>query len=357
MTEEQLAALTPVGPLPAGAREQLGAAPKASTTRLSTSITAMRTRGERRMVALGREDAAALGLRRALSRIPGPRHETLQTVELESEREHPVVPRAHARSGAAPRAHPHARAAPREVVVGGRAAGRRARCEFADVDAEVIDRNVIRLDTRNVLEVDADARRRARSIRDRPVRVIWNGVARELRLADGALRLADPGVPAGAGSSKTAATAGRACSDFTTTPFAVVIGTSAKDPAMAQALREKADAFVDAVAQLAEIPAARVHGHEDHRRPTSADIRCCCSAAPTRTGSPRRFGLEAATAGHEGCGDRRRPRISGAGRRGADDLPESAQCAALRLGGRGQLERRRCSSRTCRPRTCPSGIS
>jgi hypothetical protein len=114
--------------------------------------------------------------------------------------------------------------------------------EFADVDAEVIDRNVIRLDTRNVLEVVLTPGA-ALIDPDRPVRVIWNGAASELRLASGAMRLTDPAYRPAA-RVKNAALPGT-LSDFTTTPFAVVIGTSARDPAMAKALREKANAFVD----------------------------------------------------------------------------------------------------------------
>jgi predicted esterase len=114
--------------------------------------------------------------------------------------------------------------------------------EFADVDAEVIDRNVIRLDTRNVLEVVLTPGT-ALIDPERPVRVIWNGAARELRLAGGSMRLADPAYRPAA-LVKTAALPGT-LADFTATPFAVVIGTSARDPAMVQALREKADSFVE----------------------------------------------------------------------------------------------------------------
>ena len=114
--------------------------------------------------------------------------------------------------------------------------------EFADVDAEVIDRNVIRLDTRNVLEVVLTPGA-ALIDPDRPVRVIWNGAASELRPGSGAMRLANPAYRPAA-RVKNAALPG-ALSDFTATPFAVVIGTSARDPAMAKALREKANAFVD----------------------------------------------------------------------------------------------------------------
>jgi hypothetical protein len=113
--------------------------------------------------------------------------------------------------------------------------------EFADVDAEVVDRNVIRVDTRNVLEVVltpgalVDARQ--------PVRVIWNGTARELQAAEGELRLVDPAYRPGR-LVKTAALPGTLL-DFTATPFAVVVGTSSRDPQMAAALRAKADAFVE----------------------------------------------------------------------------------------------------------------
>lgn len=114
--------------------------------------------------------------------------------------------------------------------------------EFADVDAEVIDRNVIRLDTRNVLEVVLTP---GAALIDPaiPVRVIWNGVAHEKRLADGAMRLTDSAYRPAA-LVKNAMLPGT-LADFTTTPFAVVIGTSSRDPAMVQALREKADAFIN----------------------------------------------------------------------------------------------------------------
>jgi dienelactone hydrolase len=114
--------------------------------------------------------------------------------------------------------------------------------EFADVDAEVIDRNVIRLDTRNVLDVVLNP---GAALIDpgSPVRVIWNGATHEKRLTDGTMRLTDPAYRPAA-LEKNAALPGT-LTDFTTTPFAVVIGTSSRDPAMVQALREKADAFVN----------------------------------------------------------------------------------------------------------------
>jgi predicted esterase len=113
--------------------------------------------------------------------------------------------------------------------------------EFAEVDAEVVDRNVIRVDTRNVLDLVLSP---SAPLIDpaQPVRVVWNGAARDLRLANGQLRVTDPSYHPGA-LVKNAALPGTLV-DFTATPFAVVIGTSSKDPQMTAVLRAKADAFI-----------------------------------------------------------------------------------------------------------------
>jgi hypothetical protein len=103
--------------------------------------------------------------------------------------------------------------------------------QFVEVDAEVVDRNLIRLDTQNVLDVTLTP---GAALVDaaQPIKAVWNGVAHDLRLANGALRLSDPGLRPG-NLVKNASLPG-GISDFTATPFAVVIGTTAKDPAMAQ---------------------------------------------------------------------------------------------------------------------------
>ena len=113
--------------------------------------------------------------------------------------------------------------------------------QFADVDAEVIDRNVIRLDTRNVLDVVLTP---GAALIDpsHPVRVVWNGVARDMRGENSALRLTDAAYHPGK-LVKSAALPGTLL-DFTATPFAVVIGTTSKDPEMVKALRAKADGFI-----------------------------------------------------------------------------------------------------------------
>ena len=115
--------------------------------------------------------------------------------------------------------------------------------DFMRVDAEVVDRNVIRLDTDNVLDIVLTP---GPALVDpaKPVSVVWNGVAREMRVTDGALRLADASYRPAALRKSPKLPGGM--SDFFMTPFAVVVGTSAKDPDMAALCKAKAQAFVDA---------------------------------------------------------------------------------------------------------------
>jgi hypothetical protein len=106
-----------------------------------------------------------------------------------------------------------------------------------------VDRNVIRLDTENVLDVELTP---AAALVDhaKPVSIVWNGVAREIRVADGALRLTSTGYkPLPLHKSPKLPGAG---SDFFMTPFAVVVGTSSKDPDMVALCKHKAQMFVDA---------------------------------------------------------------------------------------------------------------
>jgi dienelactone hydrolase len=113
---------------------------------------------------------------------------------------------------------------------------------FMVVDAEVVDRNVIRLDTDNVLDVEL-APSAALVDPQRPVTVVWNGEPRELRLENDHLRLTAAGY-APAALHKNARLPG-STADFTATPFAVVIGTSSKDKEMVALCRQKAKTFVD----------------------------------------------------------------------------------------------------------------
>ena len=113
---------------------------------------------------------------------------------------------------------------------------------FMLVDAEVVDRNVIRLDTQNVLDIALSP---AAELIDpsTPVKVVWNGSAQVMRLENGEVRLtANEYRPAPV--HKNARLPG-SMADFTVTPFAVVVGTVSADPEMTALCRRKADAFID----------------------------------------------------------------------------------------------------------------
>jgi dienelactone hydrolase len=115
--------------------------------------------------------------------------------------------------------------------------------DFMRVDAEVVGRNVIRLDTTNVLDIVLTP---GAVLVDsaKPVNVLWNGVAHAMRVANGELRLTSaaykpallhksPKLPGGA-------------ADFTMTPFAVVVGTTSKNPDMVAICKAKAQEFSEA---------------------------------------------------------------------------------------------------------------
>jgi dipeptidyl aminopeptidase/acylaminoacyl peptidase len=114
---------------------------------------------------------------------------------------------------------------------------------FMAVDAELVDRNVIRLDTENVLDIALSPTAALVDVA-KPVTIVWNGSSREMRLQDGELRLTDAAYKP-APIHKTNRLPG-STTDFTVTPFAVVIGTVSKDPDMVALCRKKADAFVTA---------------------------------------------------------------------------------------------------------------
>ena len=113
---------------------------------------------------------------------------------------------------------------------------------FMVVDAEVVDRNVIRLDTENVVDIALSP---SATLVDpaKPIEVIWNGAARVMRLEDGNLRLTSADYKPAA-LHKNERLPGLT-SDFTVTPFAIVIGTTSKDPDMVKLCRQKADLFIN----------------------------------------------------------------------------------------------------------------
>ena len=113
---------------------------------------------------------------------------------------------------------------------------------FMAVDAEVMDSNLIRLDTENVLDIALSP---SATLVDsaKPVKVVWNGSAQEMRLQHGELRLTAEGYKP-APVHKNQRLPG-STTDFTVTPFAIVIGTVSKDPEMVALCRKKADAFAN----------------------------------------------------------------------------------------------------------------
>ncbi len=115
---------------------------------------------------------------------------------------------------------------------------------FMVVDAEVVDRNVIRLDTDNVLDIVLTP---GAALVDpaKPVKVVWNGIAQEMRIQDGGLRLTRSTYKP-AKLHKTPSLPGANTADFFITPYAVVIGTTSKDPDMVALCKEKAQGFIDA---------------------------------------------------------------------------------------------------------------
>jgi dienelactone hydrolase len=113
---------------------------------------------------------------------------------------------------------------------------------FMAADAEVVDANVIRLDTENILDIEL-APSTVLVDYTKPVKVVWNGMTREMIVQNGKLRLSAPGFVT-ATLQKTPRLPG-SIADFTVTPFVVVIGTISKDPKMAELCRAKASEFVD----------------------------------------------------------------------------------------------------------------
>jgi len=147
-------------------------------------------------------------------RNPNPRHVRIRSAELRNASAY----WAHALQGASPLA-------------------------FMVVDAEVVDRNVIRLDTENVLDIALSP---SAVLVDpaKPVKVVWNGSAQEMHLKNGELRLTAAGYKP-APVHKNQRLPG-SMSDFTVTPFAIVIGTISKDPEMVALCRKKAESAINA---------------------------------------------------------------------------------------------------------------
>ncbi|MBO9559920.1 MAG: prolyl oligopeptidase family serine peptidase [Caulobacter sp.] len=109
------------------------------------------------------------------------------------------------------------------------------------VDAEITEPGVLRLDTRNVARLTlAPPPRLVKP--DQPLKVVWNGRAIDVVPGpDGRFGLVAPDAPRGA-RLKTPALPGGAF-DVLSTPFAIVVGTTSQDPDMRAMIRGKAEAL------------------------------------------------------------------------------------------------------------------
>jgi len=110
--------------------------------------------------------------------------------------------------------------------------------QFVYADARVIARDLIRLDTFNVLQIrlSPDAKLVEHG---QQVRVIWNGEEASHAFVDGALALTSQGYVA-ASLEKTSAIEGP-IDHATTTPFAIVVGTISEDERMRTFIRRAAE--------------------------------------------------------------------------------------------------------------------
>jgi len=110
------------------------------------------------------------------------------------------------------------------------------------VDGEVVAPNTIRIDTDNVLALSL--RPGAELVnRSEPVKVVWNGKAFTEKLVDGRITLRAGGFSP-APREKNARIAGPISAIYTT-PFAIVVGTAAADPAMNDVLRRQGEALIN----------------------------------------------------------------------------------------------------------------
>ncbi|RPJ55962.1 MAG: DUF3471 domain-containing protein [Acidobacteria bacterium] len=119
--------------------------------------------------------------------------------------------------------------------------------QFMVVDAELVDPNTIRLDTENVAAITLSP---SKTLVDpaKPLKVVWNGSSQAVTLKEGKATVKGEGCsnPQSAIPNpqlKRPSLPGT-FSDFTTTPFAIVLGTISKDAEMVQMCRDKADVVI-----------------------------------------------------------------------------------------------------------------
>jgi poly(3-hydroxybutyrate) depolymerase len=108
------------------------------------------------------------------------------------------------------------------------------------VDAEVVRPGMIRLDTENAAELTLAPPPELRGTSD-ALKIVWNGVAQDATLKAGAVQLRSPAATNSA-LRKSAGLEGPVA-DIVSTPFAIVVGTTSKDPLMRKYCEDKATAM------------------------------------------------------------------------------------------------------------------
>jgi len=116
--------------------------------------------------------------------------------------------------------------------------------EMIEARANIIDRGLVRLDTKNVAALTLTPPAEFLVQAGSPLRVVWNGAERVVQAgSDGAYPLSAEGQEMRRGD-KAPAREGR-LTYFFNTPFAIVIGTRAANSAMSRRLAQKAEALAD----------------------------------------------------------------------------------------------------------------
>ncbi|HEY4788662.1 MAG TPA: prolyl oligopeptidase family serine peptidase, partial [Bacteroidales bacterium] len=113
--------------------------------------------------------------------------------------------------------------------------------QMINVQAEILANNIIRVNSDNVLEMVISPDEKLISP-DQPVHVIWNGEVSTFNRNDGPMTLRSKEMVLQK-LHKTPQLAGPV-SDFTNTPFALVIGTISKDSVMQRVIRMKTTGFI-----------------------------------------------------------------------------------------------------------------
>jgi pimeloyl-ACP methyl ester carboxylesterase len=114
--------------------------------------------------------------------------------------------------------------------------------EFMEVDAEALEGNLIRVDSKNVVSLSLTPDKPLID-RRKPVRVVWNGGTKVFNnVRTGSIELIEEGIQPAA-LSKSSRIAGP-IADFFDTPFMIVIGTTSADSVARKIIAQKAETIV-----------------------------------------------------------------------------------------------------------------